>query len=84
MGRIFAVTSLILFMLIGVAALFKTKKPSEEPIVINQPVKLSAPLQIALQESEPEVIEPVQPTPAEAKKKLEEPVTASWPLTSVG
>lgn len=83
MGRLLLWTSVILFTVIGVAALVKTRKSDETQVVVIAESSQLAPVQIEFIE-EPVVIEEVVETVIKPPKNVEEPITGAWPLDAHG
>lgn len=83
MGKLLVWTAVILFAVIGIAALVKKGKSEEPQVVVVTDTTEIEPLEIDFAE-EPEVIEQAPRVSSEPPKNVEEPVTSSWPLDAEG
>ncbi len=84
MGRLLLWTAATLFVVIGIAALVKSRKSDENQVVVLTESTQIAPIQIEFV-AKPQVIEEVvEMTSIEPPKNVEEPITGSWPLDVEG
>jgi len=83
LGRLLLWTSVIVFSVIGILAIFKSGQTSDNQVVVIADSTQIAPIKVELFE-EPEVIEEIVVAAAETPKNVEEPITSSWPLSAEG
>jgi len=83
LGRLLLWTAVVLFVVIGIAAMAKGRKNADSQVVVLNESAEIAPVQIEFIE-EPAVIEETVTTFFEPPKNVEDPITNSWPLASEG
>lgn len=83
LARLFIITSVVIFAVIGIAAYLKKSHPEETQIVIVAESPQIAPIKVDIA-SEPEVIEEVVEVIQETPFTVEEPETNNWPLSDEG
>ena len=82
MGRLLLWTAVVLFVVIGIAAMAKGRKNADSQVVVLNESAEIAPVQIEFIE-EPAVIEETVTTFFEPPKNVEDPITNSWPTPAV-